>query len=381
MTCTGNPVYFVGALRTPVAPRGGALSNLETHELGALPVHEIVKRFGLKDDQVDHVILGNALYGGGNIARVVSLEAGISESAPALTIDSQCCAGLDAIQSAAALIASGQKNIVIAGGVESFSRSPLRYHRPYDGTTDPIAYDRPPFTPWPDADPDMIEAAAALAIEYKIDRHTQEHIAIRSHTSARMHFSDFQEDEIVPVNELQVDEFTRVLDERLCARLPIISGSQEFGLTSATIAVEADAAAAVLMVSENALQMLPQPYRPIRYLSGVSVGADPCKPGLAPIQSSKAVLSQTKTKIDDLSVVEIMEAFAVQAKVFIDSVKLPINIVNRGGGALARGHPIGASGAILATRLFHELQNEKPGAKGLAAIAAAGGLGSALLLG
>ncbi|MCC2095258.1 MAG: thiolase family protein [Hyphomicrobiales bacterium] len=379
---TGNlrKVCIVAARRTPVAPRHGAFAKTEIAGLAAPVLTALLNDAGVAKNAVDHVILGNALYGGGNPARVAALAAGLDCSIPAITIDSQCCAGLDAIQFGASLIASGQAEAVIAGGVESYSRSPIRVRRPREPADASEPYLRPPFTPWPDADPDMVEAAAALAAEMNIPRQLQEAFAIGSHRKAIAASQVSRDNELVSVSDLHTDAFARNLSQRICERLPVLAGNAATGLTSATVAVEADAAAAVLLVSEKRLAEIAVSSRPLCFLGGRSGGGDPVRPGLAPIGVAQALLHQHNIKAPELAAVEIMEAFAVQAMAFVDALQLRPNSINRGGGALARGHPIGASGAILAVRLFHELQTSEKGAHGLAAIAAAGGLGSALLL-
>jgi acetyl-CoA C-acetyltransferase len=151
-------------------------------------------------------------------------------------------------------------------------------------------------------------------------------------------------------------------------------------VTAATVAVEADAAAVVLLVSERALASVRAPARVVRIAGGARTGGDPERPGLAPIEAARTALRRVGLSASSISVAEIMEAFAVQAMVCIQALDLDPISVNPAGGALARGHPIGASGAIVAVRGWHELQTMGSGATGLAAIAAAGGLGSVLLL-
>jgi acetyl-CoA C-acetyltransferase len=155
--------FIVAARRTAVAPRGGALASVEVAELAAASIRAVLADAGLAPEQVDDVILGNALYGGGNPARLAALLAGLPQDMPALTLDTQCCAGLDAVMLAATRVAAGEANAIIAGGVESFSRAPIRQRRPTNKDEAPREYARPPFTPWPERDPDMIAAAAALA--------------------------------------------------------------------------------------------------------------------------------------------------------------------------------------------------------------------------
>jgi acetyl-CoA C-acetyltransferase len=158
-----------------------------------------------------------------------------------------------------------------------------------------------------------------------------------------------------------------------------VGGDADCGVTRATVAVEADAAAALLVVSQTVAKRL-DAARPLRIAGHARRGGDPAMPGTAPIAAARALLAAHDIAPAAIAVAEVMEAFAAQAIACIEDIGLAPGCVNRGGGALARGHPIGASGAILAVRLWHEMQHEPSGAKGLAAIAAAGGLGSALLL-
>jgi acetyl-CoA C-acetyltransferase len=365
--------YIIAARRTAVAPRNGAFRAIALHDLAAPVLRAVLADAGI--ERVDEVILGNGLYGGGNPARVAALVAGLPEDVPALTLDTQCCAGLDAIRLAAARVVTGEAETVLAGGCESFSRAPLRFRRPVGPDETPEEYRRPPFTPWRHRDPDMVVAAAALARELDIARAAQETFAIASHRTALA--SDLS-GEIVAVDGLAHDAFARHLDARICARLPVVEGDALHGVTAATIAVEADAAAAVLVVSERVWRA--SGGGGVQIAGGMARGGDPVRPGLAPIAASKALLQRLGLNPHDLVCSEIMEAFAVQAMTCIQGIGLDPGRVNVGGGALARGHPIGASGAILAVRLFHELRGGDEGAAGLAAIAAAGGLGSALVL-
>ena len=369
--------WIAAARRTAVAPRGGAFALVEPHALAGAVIAQLLADAGLATGQIDDVMLGNALYGGGNPARLAALAAGLPESVPALTLDSQCCAGLDAILIAAERIEAGAADIIVAGGVESFSRAPIRLRRPRGPGETALAYDRPPFTPWPERDPEMIPAAAALAAELGIARAAQEAFAVESHHKA-LHGPAARE--IVPVADLARDAFARALTPAFAARLKPLAGDDLHAVTAATVAVEADAAAVVLVVSARRLAALGTPGRPLRIRAGARCGGDPVRPALAPIAAAKAALARAGLAAGELAASEIMEAFAVQAMACIDGIGLDGSSVNRGGGALARGHPIGASGAILAVRLWQELQREAQGSAGLAAIAAAGGLGSAMVV-
>lgn len=371
-----SAAYLIAARRTAVAPRGGAFKAVEADELGAAPIRAVLADTGIAPEAVDDVIFGNALYGGGNPARLAALRAGLPDHVPALTIDSQCCGGLDTIMLAAERIAGGSADAVIAGGLESFSRAPLRAWRPRLADEAPQPYDRPPFAPWPERDPDMIAAAATLAERFGISRVRQDEFAIASHRNALQNPPGAEE--IVSLAGLSHDAFPRSLTEDLCARLAPLAGDAAFGVTRATVAVEADAAAALLVVSETMVRRL-NTRRPLRIISATRRGGDPAMPGAAPIAAAESLLAAQRIAPARIVVAEVMEAFAAQAIACVDSIGVLAPSLNRGGGGLARGHPIGASGAILAVRLWHEMQSESSGALGLAAIAAAGGLGSALL--
>jgi acetyl-CoA C-acetyltransferase len=371
-----SAAYLVAARRTAVAPRGGAFKAVEVDELGAAAITAVMADTGIAAAAIDDVILGNALYGGGNPARLAALRAGLPDHVPALTIDSQCCGGLDAIMLAAERIIGGGADAVIAGGVESFSRAPLRSRRPRHAGEAPQPYDRPPFAPWAERDPDMIAAAATLAERYGISRARQDEFAILSHSKALQYPAGVGE--IVSLAGLARDAFPRALTAAVCARLAPLEGDAAFGVTRATVAVEADAAAALLVVSERMARRL-DVRRPVRIVSTARRGGDPAMPGTAPIAAAQGLLAAENIAPARIAVAEIMEAFAAQAIACIDGIGVSLTAINRGGGALARGHPIGASGAILAVRLWHEMQAQPAGTLGLAAIAAAGGLGSALL--
>ncbi|MDP5306552.1 acetyl-CoA C-acyltransferase [Paracoccus spongiarum] len=367
-------VRILGALRLPVAPRGGALSRHEIHQLGAPLLRRLLDDAGLPPEAVDEVVVGNALGGGGNPARLAALAAGLPQRVAGLSIDRQCCGGLDALILGAALIGAGGAEAVLAGGIESYSRRPLRL-RTDPGGGPPVAYDRPPFTPWPDRDPGMDAAAAALAAEAGIARAAQDAWAIDSHRkarAARMH------DEILPLAGLDRDAFTRALSPTLAARAPVLCGP----ITAANAAVAADGAAFCLMVSDRLAARLGARLGAgpggVVWRGGATLGDRPEMPGLAPVAAIGAVLDRAGLRADRLAVAEVMEAYAVQALACIAGAGLDPAIVNPGGGGLARGHPVGASGAINAVRLFHELRRR--GGTGIAAIAAAGGLGSAVAM-
>ncbi|MDP2358392.1 MAG: thiolase family protein [Beijerinckiaceae bacterium] len=367
-----SDAFIISARRTPVAPRNGMFRKMEIADLVTPVIHALLSDAGLRAQDVDDVILGNALYAGGNPARLASLAAGLPLGVPAMTIDTQCCAGLDAIALAASRIRAGDGHVIIAGGVESFSRSPLRTRRPRDDGEMGRPYDRPPFSPWPDRDPDLVEAAAELARTRGYTRAAQELFAMESHAKA---IAADHRAELVMLGGLDSDAFKRRLSARICARLPLIAGDNACGLTAATIAVEADAAAMALVISREVLTRLSIGYV-LRLHSTRRVGLEPAQPATGAQAAARGLLEMAGRAP---AVAEVMESFASQAMAAIHDLGLIAAAVNRGGGALSRGHPIGASGGILAVRLFHEMKSESHGAVGLAAIAAAGGLGSAAL--
>lgn len=375
---------IVAARRTAVAPRGGALSHLQADELAAPVLKALVKDAAIPLDRVDHVVLGNALYGGGNPARLAALRAGLPESVPSLTLDTQCCSGLDAILTGAQLIEAGAADCVLAGGTESFSRAPIRMRRPTASGEKAVPYDRPAFAPPPFEDPDLSIAAAKLAVRYGLTRKAQTQFAQTSHAKA-LSAAPKLEQHFVSDNALMPgrDGFTRPLNIRTGLRAPVLAGTEEFGLSAATIACEADGAAGVLLMSDQMASALS--CSGLHILGGMRRGGDPDDPALVPVAAAKALLSKLNMTVADLTAVELMEAYASQAMATQEDLSLDPARLNLLGGALARGHPIGASGAILVVQLFEVFRTQKNAteaaqSRAMALIAAAGGLGSAMVV-
>ena len=357
---------IVAAKRTAVSPKGGTLSKLSLEELAAPVLQQVLLDAGLTGEMVDEVIVSNALGAGGNPARLITLHAGFPQHVAGITIDRQCVGGLDAIGLAATLIRSGAVSCVIAGGVESYSQRPERRYLQPDGTY--RFSDRPRFAPKAALDPDLASAAAELADTRQIAQSEQDAFACESHAKAMA--SEFGQ-EIVSVDfTAQRDSFARHMSPALCARAPRIEGS----ITYANSAVAADAAAFCLIVSPQFARQ--HGLAGTEIVDHITLGSDPRQPALSPVYAIRKVLDRNALQPADLQKIELMEAYAVQAIVCARDCDLPIDRLNQKGGALARGHPIGASGAILAVRLFHDLDQ----GHGLASIAAAGGLGTAMLL-
>ena len=362
---------LIAARRTFVSPKGGAFKSVSADDLACTAALACLADAGIEPEQVDEVVLSNCLGIGGNIARRVALKTGLNEAVAGLSIDRQCCGGLDALLLAETMIKSGRARIVLAGGTESASLRPVCYPKVENGcSTTPI--DQAPFTPWPGRDPNMHEAAAKLAYEFAISKDDQDKWAIASHSKAvKAHCRLQAEVAHVVGSLLNRDEFSRDLKATTCRRAPKVCGP----ITAANMSVAADGAAMCLVVAE----VESKSHEYLKILSGRTIGGDPEMPGIAPVVAIRRALSDCGLTPSNLAVVEMMEAYAVQAIACTKVSEIDNGIVNLGGGALARGHPVGASGTILAVRLFHELRNKTSGSLGLAAIAAAGGLGTAVV--
>ena len=354
--------FVIAARRTAVVPKGGALRAVSVDAMGAAVLRAVLADAGVAGGAVDEVVLSEAVGEGGNPARRVALLAGLPERVAGLSVDRQCAGGLDALLIARALVAAGA-DVVVAGGVESASLRPER-RRAGEG----LPYGQARFTPWPGRDPDMAEAADGLARRLGITRGEADGWAVASHAKA-LAATDAVRREIVPVAGVAEDAFARVLTPALAARAKVVAGD----VTAANAAVAADAGALCLVVSER---VAARAARAVEIVSGVTLGGDPVEPGLAPVAAIAAALEAAGIGVATLERAEVMEAYAVQAIACVRGAGLDPLRVNLRGGALARGHPIGASGAVLAVRLFHDLT----GGHGLAAIAAAGGIGTALVL-
>lgn len=354
---------ILGAKRSAVCPSGGAFKQCRIEDLATPVIAALLDAAGIAAEQVDDVILGNALGAGGNPARRVALAAGLSERVAGMSIDRQCASGLDALRIAAAMVQSGQARIVIAGGVESHSTRPIRADR----QTGAI-YEQARFTPWADRDPDMAEAAAALARRLGISRETADAYAAQSHAKARAAQTRLAE-EIATVSGVARDGFTRTLTEKTAARARIVAGP----VSAANMAVSADGAGFCLVAAPDIIAKAS-----VRIAAAASLGAHPDEPALSALPAIAAVLTATGLGPSDLAAIDLMEAFAVQALATIAAAGFDPERVNPAGGALARGHPLGASGAIGAVRAVHEVLDRRGPV--LAAIPAAGGIGSAVIL-
>ena len=360
--------YIVSAKRSIVSPINGSLSSLPINELAAPVINNAIEASGINADAVDELIVSNALGAGGNPARLIALSSNLPEKVAGLSIDRQCVGGLDAIMLGIKLVQSGSANVIVAGGVESYSNRPIRLAQAYDKIL--VPYNTPEFTPNSNAEIHLAEAAFIIAEKFGFTQMDQDLFAINSHAKA-LDSKKSLSDEIVKIapENFSFDPYARNLSLKLCGRAPKLFGS----ISHANTAISADAASFVVICKNVA-----KGEKALKLITGSTVGANPKLPGLAPLDAIKGVFDVSGLNEKDINHVEIMEAYASQAMACIAGSGLENVKTNPKGGALARGHPIGASGAILVTRLFSDLS---PGEVGLAAIAAAGGIGSAALFG
>ena len=394
---TGVPI--LAWCRTAVVPRHGAFRHHQPHTLAAPLVQHLLQGTGLPAEAVDALVLGNALGAGGNPARLTALQAGLPARVAAFSVDSQCCAGLDAINLAAALIASDQADIVLAGGSEAWSRAPIRQHRPRDAGESAVTYERPAFAPSADDDPEPADAAAQHAARHGWLRSRQDEHARDSHRRA-VAARALLRDEILALDGVDADAYPRLLDPALLRRMPVVveardDEGRDCSLSRLAIAPQADGAALLLMASHRACRRWRQDPAAF-WLGGLQQGGDPRQPMNCALPAARALLQRHDCMPHALATVELHDAFAVQGLDFMQALGIDPALLNPHGGGLARGHPIGASGAIALVRVLATLaaqpqpQSENGGGTetcaddqarlGLACIAAAGGLGSATLV-
>ncbi|TCK27389.1 thiolase family protein [Pseudonocardia endophytica] len=365
MTADDRMPVVVAARRTPIGTAGGALRAYTVDELAAPVLRALLEDLD-PGVAIEDVLLGNVFGPGGNPARVAALRAGLGEGLPGMTVDRQCASGLSAIVSAATAIRSGEGEAYLAGGVESASTAPTRTWP--GGTT----YTKAPFAPAELGDPEMGPAADRVAAEAGISRERQDEFAARSHARAVRAQRDGTFDaEIVRLGDVRTDQRPR--DRFDAARLARFRPAFTEGgtATAANSCGVNDGAAAVLIVSERVRRSLGVPGLALR--ASATRGCAPALLGLGAIPAIRAVDHPHPCAV------EFTEAFAGQVLACLDAVGLDEQRVSPDGGAIALGHPWGASGAVLVVRLFHRLVRCGHGTTGLAALSSGGGLGVAAL--
>ncbi|WP_258061987.1 thiolase family protein [Arthrobacter sp. ZGTC412] len=374
---------IVAARRTPVCRSNGALRKLRAHELLAPVLRELVAGPGMQPGAVTDVVIGNAVGGGGNVARLALLQAGLPVNVPGLTVDRQCGSGLDAIVLTAGLVAAGGNPLYLAGGVESTSTAPLRAHRNDEGG--PEFYARAQFVPDSFGDPDMGVAAENVARKFGVSRERQDAFALRSHrlALAAAEAGNF-DGELVPLDTsagtvAADDGPRRGLTAAVTARFApaFVDGGT---VTAGNSCFDADAASAVVITSLQRARDLGVPDG-LLVLGTGTAGVDPELLGVGAAAAARNVLGAAGVAADELGLVEFNEAFASQTLACLDELGINAQRVNLDGGALALGHAYGASGAVLVTRLLAQARRTgTPGSRALAMISIAGGMGTAALL-
>ncbi|MGH7596448.1 MAG: thiolase family protein [bacterium] len=387
-------IFIISATRTPIGKFGGVFAEVAAPELGAFAVKAAIERAKIEPAQLNEVIMGNARPAGvgPNPARQIAKRAGVPVEVPAFTVNKACGSSLRAIISAIQAMKSGDAEAILAGGSESMSRVPYLltkarwgYRLGHEKLVDGMYQDG--FL-CPLCGQVMGETAETLAVQYKISREEQDRYAMETqYRCERARKENRFVDEIVPV-EVQVgkgekkivaaDEYPRdgVTMESLAKLPPVFKkdGTVHAGNSSGIV----DGAAALVLATESFVKENNTPVL-ARIVGYTVVGVDPAIMGIGPVPAVRALLQKYNLKLDDIDLIELNEAFAAQViacdrELHFDMPKLNVN-----GGAIAIGHPIGATGARITVTLVHEMLKRKS-KYGLATLCVSGGLGIALLL-
>lgn len=383
-------VVIVGAARTPVGKFRGSLAGVRADHLGALVIDELVSRVGVTPDAVNDVIFGCVTQIGeqsANIARTALLGAGWPVTIPGLTIDRKCGSGEAAVHVATGLISCGSADVIVAGGAENMSRVPMGSNRDIHGEAFGwMAAERYELT-------GQGEAAERLCDKWNLSRTELDAFAVESHRrAAAAAAAGWFNDEIVPVPVMQVREKTLEgevplfsLDETIrpgtaAEKLATLKTSfrADGRVTAGNASQISDGAAALLLMSGDKAKSLGiKPRARIRAV--VSVGSDPTLMLTGPIAATRAALLQAGLSLSDIDLFEVNEAFAPVPLVWMKEIGVSHDRLNVNGGAIALGHPLGASGARIMVSLLHEM--ERRGARyGLQSICCAGGMGTATII-
>jgi acetyl-CoA C-acetyltransferase len=383
-----NDVVIVAAVRTPIGTYKGALKNLKADQLGSIVIKEVLKKSKFNQNEIDEVIMGQVLTAGGgqNPARQAAINAGIPVSKPAHIINQVCGSGLRAIISGYQSIKLGESTNVISGGQESMSMSP---HSIFYRDEKKFSEDKLTDTMIKDGLTDAFNnyhmgvTAENVAKQFDISRAEQDEFALSSQkkTASAINNDKF-DDELIKINQdgniLDKDEHPR-----LNLKLPDLEKLKTVFKENGTVTpgnssgINDGAAALLLTTLEEAEK---KPIKPLaRIVSWASVGIDPALMGLGPIEAVRKAIKKAKWNLDEIDLIEINEAFAAQSIAVIRKLGIDKNKVNVNGGAIALGHPIGASGARILVTLIHEMkkQNKK---KGCATLCIGGGMGIALCI-
>ena len=371
-------VYLLGGLRSFVGVVNGMYRHVPAEKLGAAVLRQVMDKYRI--EQPDYIIAGNGVGAGGNIARLMALEAGVDCAVPAFTIDVQCGSGLESIAVAAAKLACGEAECVIAGGFESSSTQPRRGYNPnHPDYTGDSWYSVAKFMPGIHRETVMLEGAELACQSEGVSKAELDAWVLRSHHLAVQAQQEGSLKEVIaPCFEASKDEGIRPrMSQRLLDRLPKVLEGGEF-ITAANSCLINDGAAFVVLCSEDYLKEHGLTAQ-AKILGSVACGGDPLVSPRTAVTALEKLLAKyhlTEVDIDDF---EINEAFAVIDVLFARTFPNSVDKYNAFGGALAYGHPYGASGAIITLHLLEVLKRCQ-GRLGCASVAAAGGIGTALLL-
>lgn len=386
-------VVIVSAARTPVGRFGGTLKDIPAVQLGVLAVKEALKRAAISPDNVDELIFGNVLQAGQgqNPARQVVIHSGIPQEVPALTINKVCASGLKSVMQAAQAIKAEDADIVVAGGMENMSAAPYALRQArwgarmgssemvdlmiYDGLMDVFGQVHMGIT------------AENVSAQFGISREDQDRLAFRSQENAQKALAEGKfRDEIIPVPIPQrkgepklfdTDEHPRVTTWEDLAKLKPAFKKDGTVTAGNASGINDGGAALVIMSLDKARDLGLQPLASIR--SYATAGVDPSIMGTGPIPASKKALEKAGLTVKDLDLIEANEAFAAQAVAVNKAMGWDLEKVNVNGGAIAIGHPIGASGARILISLLYEMMKRRA-TYGLATLCVGGGMGAALIL-
>ncbi len=352
--------YIVDAVRSPTGRRKGGLSDVHGADLGAHVLKTLVERNGIPDDDYDDVMFGCVDTIGplaGDIARTCWLAAGLSDVVPGTTIDRQCGSSQQAVHFAAQAIMSGVNDVVIAGGVQTMTQIPISSAmiaaQPM-GFSDPFSGSQGWVARYGSVPPSQFTSAQMIADKWKMSREQMEEFALRSHTLALAAIKEGRFDrEIAPLNGVAMDETPRNTSMAKMAELePLVQGGT---ITAAVSSQTCDGSSAMLIVSEAALKRYN--LTPRARIVHMSVrAADPIWMLTAPIPATEYAMKKSGMRLSDIDLVEINEAFASVPMAWLIETGYPLEKTNVNGGAIALGHPLGASGTKLMTTLLHELE-------------------------
>lgn len=373
-----NDVYILGGLRSYIGISNGMYRHIPAEILGAEVLKRTIEKYNLQN--IDYIIGGNGVGAGGNITRLMALEAGMDYSVPAFTIDMQCASGLESVASAADKIASGNADLIVAGGFESSSTQPRRSYNPnHPDYKDDSYYSSAKFMPRVHRENIMLESAELTAAKENISKKEMDGWVLRSHKMAlETQENNFLQDITVSVHNSQKDEGIRPrMSQKLLDRMPKILPNGKL-ITAANACLINDGAAFIVLCSEKYLKK--HGHTPLAKIkSSCACGVDPMMSPKGTVAVLNKLLEKNNLSADDIDNFEVNEAFAVIDVLFERSFPNCTGRYNIFGGALAYGHPYGASGAIILLHLLKALHLRR-GKLGCCAIAGAGGLGSGMLI-